>query len=148
MICDTPSSQDAFIHQIWNFCLKNYRRYAPDSKQFLETRSEVKFKVTETQLWHTTLRHPKMHPHSKFEIPASNKIGYAPETIILKARSEVKVTVTRKWYETLRHPKMHPHTKFGIHTSKNIGDMHWTLSGTDSILNFCCDNITLFYFCK
>ena len=49
---------------------------------------------------------------------------YAPDTIILKTRSEVKVTVTRKWYVTLRHPKMHVHTKFGISISKNIGDMH------------------------
>ena len=59
---------------------------------------------------------------------------YAPDTIILKTRSEVKVkvTVTRKWYATLRHPKMHPRTKFGIPTSKNIGDMHRTRSGTDT----------------
>ena len=58
---------------------------------------------------------------------------YAPDTIILKTRSEVKVkvTVTRKWYATLRHPKMHPHTKFGIPTSNNIGDMHRTQRGTD-----------------
>ena len=43
--------------------------------QFLETRSEVKFKVTVTQLWYATLCHPKMHPHTKFEIPTSNNIG-------------------------------------------------------------------------
>ena len=72
-----------------------------------------------------------MHPHTKFEIPTSNDMRYAPDTIILKTRSEVKVTVTRKWYATLRHPKMHPHTKFGIPNSKNIGDMHRTRSGTD-----------------
>ena len=58
---DTPPSQDVFRHQIWNSYLKEYRRYAPDSMQFLETRSEVKFKVTVTQLWYTTLPHPKMH---------------------------------------------------------------------------------------
>ena len=51
---------------------------------------------------------------------------YAPDTIILKTRSEVKVTVSRKWYATLRHPKMYPLTKFGIPTSKNIGDMDRT----------------------
>ena len=39
MICDTPSSQDALTHQIWNSYLKEYRRYAPDSMQFVETRS-------------------------------------------------------------------------------------------------------------
>ena len=50
----------------------------------------------------------------------------APDTIILKTRSEVKVkiTVTRKWYVTLRLPRMYLHTKFGIPTSKNIGDMY------------------------
>ena len=125
MACDTPSSQDAFTLQIWNSYLKEYRRYAPDSMQFLETRSEVMFKVTLTQLWYATLRHPKMHQHTKFEISNSNNIR-APDTIILKTRSEVKVTVTRKWYATLRHPKMYPHTKFGIPTLKNIGDMDQT----------------------
>ena len=74
MVYDTPPSQDAFTHQIWNSDLIKYRRYAPDSMQFLETRSEVKFKVTVTQLWYATLCHPKMHPHTKFEIPTSNNI--------------------------------------------------------------------------
>ena len=72
MVQDTPPFQDAFTHQIWDYYLKYmiYKRYAPD-------------------------------------------------TIIIKTRSEVKVTVNRKWYVTLRHPKMHIHTKFGIPTSKN-----------------------------
>ena len=74
MVCDTFSSQDAFTHQIWNSYLKEYRRYAPDSMRFLETRSEVKFKVTLTQLWYATLYHPKMPLHTKFEIPTSNNI--------------------------------------------------------------------------
>ena len=74
MVCDTPPSQDLSTHQIWNSYLKEYRRYAPDSMQFLETRSEVKFKVTVTQLWYPTLCHPKMHPHTKFEIPTSNNV--------------------------------------------------------------------------
>ena len=62
---------------------------------------------------------------------------YAPDTIILKARSDVKVkaTVTCTCYETLCYFNMHPHTKFGIPTSKNIGDMHWTGSGTDGRRN-------------
>ena len=50
----------------------------------------------------------------------------APDTIILKTRSEVKVTVTQKWHVIPRHPKMHLHNKFGIPTSKNIGDKHQT----------------------
>ena len=118
--CTTPSSQDAFTRQIWNFYLKEYRRYAPDSMQFLETKSEVKLKVTVTQLWYSTLFHPKMHHHTKFEIPTSNNMRYVSVTIILKTRSEFKVTVTPKWYMALRHPKMHSHTKFVIPTSKSI----------------------------
>ena len=74
MACDTPSSPDAFTHQNWNAYLKEYSRYAPDSMQFLETKSEVKFKVTVTQFCYATLRHPKMHPQTKFEIPTSNNI--------------------------------------------------------------------------
>ena len=49
--------------------------------------------------------------------------GYAPDTIILKTRSEVKDTVTQWWYTTGPLPKMHAHTKFGIPTSINIRDM-------------------------
>ena len=48
------------------------RRYASDSMQFLETRSEVK--VTVTQLLYVTLPHLKMHPPTQFEIPTSNNI--------------------------------------------------------------------------
>ena len=46
-----------------------------NSKQFLETRSEVKVNVTGTQGWCATLYHPKMHQHTKFGIPTSNDIG-------------------------------------------------------------------------
>ena len=74
MVCDTLPFQDAFTNEIWNSYLKENRRYAPDLMQFLETRSEVKFKVTVTQLWHRTLRHPKMHPDNEFEIPTSKNI--------------------------------------------------------------------------
>ena len=124
MVCDTPSPQDVFTHQSWNSYLKEYRRYAPDSMHFLETRSEVKFKVTVTHLWYVTLRHPKKHPHTKFEIPTSNNMKDMLWTrLFKKTRSEVRVTVTRKWPMTLRYPKMHPHTKFGIPNSKNIRNM-------------------------
>ena len=68
-------------HQIWDFYLKQYRRYA-DSTRVPETRSEVK--VTMTQGWNTTLRYPKMHPHTEFGIPTSNNKRYAPDKIILK----------------------------------------------------------------
>ena len=74
MVCYTPLSQDAFTHQIWNSDLKECVRYAPDLMQYLETRSEVKFKVTVTQLWYLTLCYPKMHHHTNFEILTSNNI--------------------------------------------------------------------------
>ena len=74
MVCESPPFQDAFTHEIWNSFLKEYRRYAPDSMQFLETRSEVKFKVIVIQLWYRTLRHPTMQQHTKFEISTSNNV--------------------------------------------------------------------------
>ena len=74
MIYDTLSSQYAFTHQIWNSSLRENRSYEADSMQFLQTRSEVKFKVTVTQFWYATLPHLKVHPHTKFEIPTSNNI--------------------------------------------------------------------------
>ena len=82
MVCDTPSSQDAFTHQIWKAYLKEYRRYAPDSMKFVETRSKVKFKVIVTQLWYQTLCHPKMYSHTKFEIPTSNNIREMLRTLL------------------------------------------------------------------
>ena len=69
MFCATLSFQDALTHKIWNSYLKEYRRYAPDSMQFPETRSEEKKQVTVTQFRYGTPRHPKMHPHTKLEIP-------------------------------------------------------------------------------
>ena len=33
MVRETPPSQDASTHQIWNSYLKEYRRYAPDTKR-------------------------------------------------------------------------------------------------------------------
>ena len=86
MVCDTASSQDAFAHKILNSYLKEYRRYAPDSMQFLENRSEVKFKVTVTQLWYATLCHPKMHSHTKFEILTSNNIRNMLQTRLYKKK--------------------------------------------------------------
>ena len=53
-----------------------------DMHQFLETRSEVKFKVTVTLLWYAALRNPKMHPHTKFEIPTSNNIRDMLRTLL------------------------------------------------------------------
>ena len=48
--------------------------YAPDSMPILETRSEVKVKLTVAQRWYATLCHPKTHAHTKFGIPTSNNL--------------------------------------------------------------------------
>ena len=42
MVCTTTQPQDAVTHQIWDFYLKEYGRYAADSIQILETKSDVK----------------------------------------------------------------------------------------------------------
>ena len=89
MVYDLPPSQDAATHQIWDSYLKEYRRYAQDSMQILETRSEDM--VTMTEGWYTTLSHLK----TGCGIPSSNDMRYAPDTIILRSGSEV--TVSRKW---------------------------------------------------
>ena len=80
LVHDTPSSQDASTHQIWDSYLKNYTRYAPDTI-ILETKSSAQ----SPKYWYMTLRHPKMHPHTKFGIPNSNNIykRYAQDMIIL-----------------------------------------------------------------
>ena len=70
------ASQSSFgdVHNIWNSYLKEYGRYAPDSMPILENRSEVNLKVTVTKGWYETLRHSKMHPHTKFGIHTSVNI--------------------------------------------------------------------------
>ena len=136
MVCNILPPQDASTHLILNFYLKEYRSFAPDLMPLLETMSEVK--VTVTGKWNVTIRHfkmhshtklpSKMHLHTKFGIPTLKNVRDVLQTRILKTRSKVNVTVTRIWYVTLRHHKMHFHTKFGIPTSKNIADMHQTQS--------------------
>ena len=56
----------------------------------LKTRSEVEVNVT--QKWFVTLRHPKMHLHTKFGIPISKNIGDMHQ--FRETRSEVKFKVT------------------------------------------------------
>ena len=60
------------LHIEFGIPISKNRRYPPDSMQFLETRSEVKFKVSVAQLCYATLCHSKMHPQTKFEIPTLN----------------------------------------------------------------------------
>ena len=53
--------------------------------------------------------------------------------------------MTRKYYESLCYLNMHPHTKFEISTSNNIGDMHWTGSRTDGLIDGRRDGQCDFY---
>ena len=132
MVHGTMPSQDASTHLIWNSYLKEYRSFAPDLMQILETRSEVKVTVTgnlngnlngtiRISKMHSYAELPsKIHLHTKFGIPTSKNIrDVLNNSIILKTSAEVKVkvTVTRIWYVTLCHPKVHLHTKFGIPNS-------------------------------
>ena len=71
MVRDTLLFKDASTHQIWDSYLKLYKIYALDTI-VLKTKSEAR--VTVTRNWYATLRHPKMHPHIKFENPTSWKI--------------------------------------------------------------------------
>ena len=88
MVRDTQPYQDAFIHQIWNSYFKGDRKYAPDSMSILETRPDVKFKVTVTQCWYVTLCHSKMQARTKFGIPTSNSIRDMLQTRIFKNLGE------------------------------------------------------------
>ena len=97
MVCDILPSQDASNHLIWNSYLKEYRSFAPDLMPILDTRSEVK--VTVTGIWNVTIRHfkmhshtklpSKMHLHTKFGIPTLKNVRdvLAPDTRMLKTRS-------------------------------------------------------------
>ena len=55
MVCDILPFQDTFTHKIWNSYLKEYRRYAPYSMQFLETRSgQVQGHSDHIMVWDTS----------------------------------------------------------------------------------------------
>ena len=100
MVRDTPPSEDASTHQIWNSHLKEYRRYAPDTMRdgradrrtdiviTIKTKSEVK--VTVIRKWYATLCHPKMHPHTKFGIPTTMSIGDMHQT---RSRTDSAITI-------------------------------------------------------
>ena len=66
-----------------------------------------------------------MHLHTKFGIPISKNIGYAPDSRN-KVRGQVQGQSDLIMVNDTCHPKMHPHTKFEIPTSNNTRDMLWT----------------------
>ena len=59
----------------------------------IKTKSVVKVKVTVTRKWYATLRHPKMHPHTKFGIPTSKNIGDMHRTRKRDVRTDSAITI-------------------------------------------------------
>ena len=95
-ICETPPSQDAYTHQIWNSYLKEYERYAPTTK-ILKTRSEVKVTVTRDGMCDTPSTQDAFR-HQIWNSYLKEYRRYTPDTMqFLEIRSEVrfKVTVTQ-----------------------------------------------------
>ena len=43
MVCETPPSQDASTHQIWDSYLKEYRKYALDTKRDRQTNKQCNY---------------------------------------------------------------------------------------------------------
>ena len=90
-----------------------------------DARSKVK--VTVTQKWYVTLCHSKMHPYTKFGIPASNNTGDCPGHNYSRNEVRVQGLCDPKMVSNTppsHHPKMHQHTKCWIPTSNNTGDMY------------------------
>ena len=118
------ATRDAFSHQIWNFYLKEYKRSAPD-KLILKTRSEVRVKVILTRKWYVTLRHPRMHFHTKFGIPTSKNIGdmHQTQSSFQKLGQGSRSMSQGPKDGALCHLKTHPNTKFVIPSLNDIGDM-------------------------
>ena len=114
IVRESPPSQDASTHRIWDSYLKKRREYASGTI-ILESRLEVKVTMTDGRTDERTPCWSQYHPTDKVR---GKTVGDMLRTN--------KVTVTPKWYATHPHPNMHPHTKFGIPTSNNVGDMHRT----------------------
>ena len=60
-----------------------------------------------------TLRHPKMHLHTKFGIPISKNIGDMHQFLETRSKGQVQGH-SDLIMVCVCHPKMHPHTKFEI----------------------------------
>ena len=121
MVCDTSAFKYVSIQQI-GIPIPNNIRDMFWTRLFFKLGQRSRSKGI--QKWYVTLRHQKLHPHTKIAIPTFNNIRDMLQTqFFLKHRSEVNVTRTRKWYKTLHLPKMHSHTEFGIPILNIIRDM-------------------------
>ena len=95
---------------------------------FLCSRLKAKVKVTVTQFWYATHRHPMMYPHIQFGGPSCKRLRDTARTMYLwwflcsRSTVKVKVTVTHFWHATHRHPTMYPHTQFGGPSCKSLRD--------------------------
>ena len=76
---ETPTSQDAYTHQIWNSYLKEYKRYAPNTK-ILKTRSEVKVTVIRNGMC-DTLSSQDAFRHQIWNSYLKEYRIYAPDTM-------------------------------------------------------------------
>ena len=92
MVRDTPSSQDVSTHQIWNSYLKEYRRYAPDTKRDGRTDGRTDSAITiclqkfldistddyqETQhrvFWYLAVLISNFNPHTVIRMYAVHKV--------------------------------------------------------------------------
>ena len=63
--------------------------------------------------WYKKLHHPKMHTHTKFGIPSSKNIGYAPDSMqILETRSRSQaIRDTPQSQDTSTHQIWDSHLK-------------------------------------
>ena len=108
MVCDTPSSQDAYTQLNWDSSLKLYKRYAPDTI-IRKTRLDGKVTVICKSYW--ILHHPKIHPHTKCGIPTSNNVRVSFQylcQIIFLARYFFQNCFVKAIYMTLGSPLICP----------------------------------------
>ena len=112
MVCDNPPSQDASTHQIWDSYLKYYKIYALDAI-FLKRWSMVK--VTVTFKWYVSLRHLKMHPHTKLEILTSNLGPSIPGLVTaIQVNVYIGVQIVKHCYATMNSAKFHLNPTYGL----------------------------------
>ena len=96
-ILETRSEVNVTVTGKWNVTIRHFKMHSYNklpSKMHLHTKFEEckmcsrqeffktssKVNVTVTRIWYVTLRHPKMHFHTKFGIPTSKNIGDMHQT--------------------------------------------------------------------
>ena len=90
-----------YTHQIWNSYLKECRRHAPDSEQFLETRSGQVQGHSDPIMVCLTSSSQVSYTHQIWDSYLKEYKRYALDTIILKTKSEVKISDLKMVRDTL-----------------------------------------------